>query len=420
MSEVEHQAFNGSLPIRYKLQQILGGLIGKRFDAVLDGIRDGMLTLTWPDGHVTVHGSRSTAASLDVNVTLHNFKPIRQLMLGGELGFAESYLCGHWSTDNLGNLFTLIIRNESYMAHSISGTWVARLINGIQHWSKRNSPRGSQRNIAYHYDLGNDFYRLWLDSSMNYSSALFDANEQTLEAAQLSKMQRVTELLNPKSGSRVLEIGCGWGAMAHTLASQTGCHVEGISLSSEQLDYARQNNARLAQADSGFAGSVQFRHQDYRAVTGRYDHIVSIEMFEAVGEEYWRTYFGKLAELLEQGGSAVLQVITILEERFEVYRKNPDFIQRYIFPGGMLPTKTRLAELVHDAGLELERTDWYGSSYARTLAQWREKFEASSLDIVTQGFDERFLRMWRYYLAYCESGFAFGTTDVGMLLINKR
>lgn len=355
--------------------------------------------------------------SRNAQLTLHNYRPIRQMMLSGENGFAESYLRGDWSTDNLRNLFTLIVNNEAEVAEMTTGSWYARLLNTLRHGRNRNSLRGSQRNIEFHYDLGNDFYQLWLDETMSYSSAAFSGQE-SLEEAQHAKLSKVVDSLSPVAGARVLEIGCGWGAMARKLATQADCQVEGISLSQEQLRYAKQYNSVSAQGPTG--GSTEFRYQDYRAVEGRYDHIVSIEMFEAVGEQYWTTYFNKLSQLLEQGGTAVLQVITIDEERFEEYRASPDFIQRYIFPGGMLPTKTHLQELIKGAGFELVEADWFGQSYAETLLHWRERFDQVVSDVTSQGFDERFLRMWRYYLDYCETGFRLGRTDVGQLLLAKR
>jgi len=416
MSEMENQTIGRSLPSPQWYQQLLGRLIGRRFDHLLDGITNGQLSLTWPDGHLSRHGNKSMDPSLNAQLTLHNYRPIRQMMLSGENGFAESYLQGDWSTDNLRNLFTLILNNEAEVAVMTTGSWYARFLNTIRHGRNRNSVRGSQRNIEFHYDLGNSFYQLWLDPTMSYSSAVFNG-EESLEQAQRVKLSKVVESLNPAPGARVLEIGCGWGAMANQLATQAGCRVEGISLSQEQLRYAREFNH--VEGDEQIPGSTEFRYQDYRAVQGQYEHIVSIEMFEAVGEQYWSTYFGKLSELLEQGGTAVLQVITIDEDRFDEYRASPDFIQRYIFPGGMLPTKTHLSQLVKAAGFELVEVDWFGPSYAQTLVHWRERFDQVVSEVTSLGFDERFLRMWRYYLDYCETGFRVGRTDVGQLVLRK-
>ncbi|MFK7857029.1 MAG: class I SAM-dependent methyltransferase [Granulosicoccus sp.] len=417
MSEIENQPFRQALPARYRFQHILGSLIGRRFDHLLDGITIGQLSLTWPDGHVTKHGVKSDDLSLNAHLTLRNFKPIRQLLLTGENGFAECYLRGDWTSDSLRNLFTLIMNNRGEVDAITTGSWYAKLANSIRHRLNHNSLRGSQRNIEFHYDLGNNFYELWLDPSMSYSSGVFEGDE-SLEIAQRNKIDKVVDYLQPAVGSRVLEIGCGWGALAHRLASSSDCHVEGISLSHEQLKYAVDNHTLHPTGNA--SGSTEFRYQDYRAVDGKYDHIVSIEMFEAVGEKYWTTYFNKLADLLNEGGSAVLQVITIEEEGYEEYKASPDFIQRYIFPGGMLPTKTHLRELVHKAGFELVKSDWFGPSYGQTLEHWRERFEQVSREVVALGFDERFLHMWRYYLNYCETGFRFGRTDVGQFLLAKR
>ncbi len=433
MSEIDNQSLRPTSPAWYKLQHALGSLIGRRFDHLLDGIQHGQLRFTWPDGHTTVHGEKSDDLSENAHVTLHSFKPVRQMMMNGENGFAESYLRGEWSADNLRNLFTLILNNEPEVAAITTGSWYARVANSIRHQLNRNSLSGSRRNIEFHYDLGNSFYELWLDPSMSYSSALFRSDE-SLEQAQQNKLEQVVSFLDPAPGARILEIGCGWGAMAHKLATTAQCHVEGISLSHEQLRYAQEHHhvepadtsqgasddSPAGSASLPILGSTAFRHQDYRQVTGTYDHIVSIEMFEAVGEQYWETYFSKLRDLLERGGTAVLQVITIAEDRFDEYKASPDFIQRYIFPGGMLPSKTHLRELVDKAGFDIVETSWFGSSYATTLQVWRDRFDLVSRDVQTQGFDDRFMRMWRYYLSYCETGFNVERTDVGQLLLVKR
>lgn len=417
MSELDNQSMGPSLPFGYKLQQSLGSLIGRRFDHLLDGIKIGQLSVTWPDGNTTHHGARSEHTTQNAHIVLNNFKPIRQMISAGENGFAESYLKGDWSTDNLRNLFTVIMNNERAVAAMTTGGRLSQFINSFRHGRNRNSLQGSQKNIEFHYDLGNDFYQLWLDPSMSYSSAVF-VEDESLEDAQEIKLMKVVNALKPAPGARVLEIGCGWGAMARKLAEESSCHVKGVSLSHEQLKYAHDNNT--VTASHAQRGSTEFRHQDYRQVEGTFDHIVSIEMFEAVGEQYWDTYFSKLNELLDQGGTALLQVITIAEDRFDEYRASPDFIQRYIFPGGMLPSKTHLRQLVEKAGFDLVDTDWFGQSYATTLERWRERFEHAHRDVLTQGFDERFMRMWRYYLSYCETGFRFERTDVGQLLLCKR
>ena len=417
MSELENQRVGPSLPLAYRLQQSLGSVIGRSFDHLLDGITVGQLSVSWPDGHISHHGQRHQDPLQNAHIVLNNFKPIKQMIHSGENGFAESYLRGDWTTDSLRGLFTVIMNNEGAVAAMTTGGRLARIMNVFRHRNNRNSLQGSQRNIEFHYDLGNDFYKLWLDPSMSYSSALF-THDEPLEDAQNAKLMKAVNALNPERGAKVLEIGCGWGAMAKKLADECGCHVEGISLSHEQLSYAQEHNSVIANDDD--VGSTEFRHQDYRHVKGQYDHIVSIEMFEAVGEQYWSTYFASLHELLEQGGTALLQVITIAEDRFDEYRASPDFIQRYIFPGGMLPSKTHLKQLVNNAGFDLVDTHWFGHSYALTLERWRERFDHVAREVQSQGFDDRFMRMWRYYLNYCETGFRYERTDVGQLLLCKR
>jgi cyclopropane-fatty-acyl-phospholipid synthase len=271
---------------------------------------------------------------------------------------------------------------------------------------RRNSLRGSRRNIAFHYDLGNDFYRLWLDPSMTYSAALFDRPDESLEAAQERKYERMLAQLDASPGQHILEIGCGWGGFACHAASR-GYRVTGLTLSREQLEYARK---RVAQ--QGLSDRVELRLQDYRKLNERFDHIVSIEMFEAVGEAYWDTYFDTLRRSLKPGGRASLQVITIDEGRFESYRRRADFIQKYIFPGGMLPSVEAFTRHACANGLKLERLDMFGLDYARTLRRWDARVAARSGEIMAQGFDQRFINMWRYYLAYCEAGFRSDRIDL--------
>ena len=294
----------------------------------------------------------------------------------------------------------------------MQGSLATRALNLFLHRRNRNTLSGSRRNIARHYDLGNEFYRLWLDDSMSYSSALYHQHGETLELAQQNKINRVISLLNPQHGSRVLEIGCGWGTLATEIARQCGSTVLGISLSAEQLAYA-------SAAEAGAGLDTRFEFRDYRDLEGQYDHVVSIEMFEAVGHEYWDDYFECLAQVLKPGGTAALQIITIQEERYDDYRATPDFIQKYIFPGGMLPTRTHLHQLTERFGFELTDSQWFGPSYAATLAEWRSRFERARDSVLALGFDERFVRMWRYYLAYCEAGFACGRTDVGLIRLQK-
>lgn len=417
MSEIQNNNIAELADTSSGMKNALGNFIAKQFESFLAGVSDGQLALTWPSGTTSYYGTRSDVASNNASVTLHSFQPIRQLAVSGNIGFAESYMEGEWSTDNLLNLFHLVMRNDPAVKTTFAGSFRNRLNGFMRHWQNRNSKKGSQRNIAYHYDLGNDFYKLWLDASMNYSSGLYESESDDLAAAQQNKMAKVCAMMQPEAGSRVLEIGCGWGALANYMATNASVDVEGISLSSEQLAYADQYNTV---SKKPLGGSTAFRHQDYREVDDTFDHIMSVEMFEAVGEQYWESYFNQLKHLLKEDGTAILQVITIDESRFEKYRKQPDFIQRYIFPGGMLPTRTHLAKLAESAGFEIDQSLWFGKSYARTLAHWRHKFEAAQHGVAGLGFDERFTRMWRYYLVYCETGFNLDLTDVGLIKLVKR
>lgn len=339
---------------------------------------------------------------------------LRRVLLAGGIGFAESFMCGDWDSPNLASLLLLLEQNEEALStHSQSSTMV-NCLNRFRHILNRNSVRGSRRNIAAHYDLGNDFYRLWLDPSMTYSCALFKRGEMDLEQSQRRKYARLLDLLKAESGQRVLEIGCGWGGFAIE-AARRGLRVTGITLSSAQLAFARQRVQ-----DAGLAGSVEFRLQDYRHLSETYDHIVSIEMLEAVGEAHWETYSNALKRCLKPGGRAALQFITIDEAIFERYRRSPDFIQRYIFPGGMLPTREKFSASIEVAGLRSVREDLFGQDYAHTLANWHQRFLKVDQEVEEMGFDRRFRRMWRYYLSYCEAGFRLGRIDLAHVLLEHN
>jgi cyclopropane-fatty-acyl-phospholipid synthase len=284
----------------------------------------------------------------------------------------------------------------------------------LRHLARRNTRRGSRRNIAFHYDLGNDFYALWLDPGMTYSSAVFDAAGQSLQDAQDAKYRRLAESLDLKPGHHVLEIGCGWGGFAMTAARDYGCRVTAITLSGEQRRYAEERVRR-----AGLSDRIEVRLQDYRDVTGRFDRIASIEMFEAVGEERWPIFFNTVRERLKPGGVAGLQVITIEDGRYEAYQRSADFIQRYIFPGGMLPSPSALAAAIDRAGLTLNNVFAFGPSYAETLAAWQGRFQRAWPQIRQLGFDGRFKRLWEFYLAYCEAGFRAGAIDVAHYRIER-
>jgi cyclopropane-fatty-acyl-phospholipid synthase len=365
----------------------------------------GRLQLTLPNGEIIErHG---TIPGPDAIMTAHRWRGLRRMLLDGDHGFAEGYLDGDWSTPELGQMLEFCMQNETALSATAAVGWLGLVRNRLVHWLRHNTRGGSRRNIAAHYDLGNEFFQPWLDEAMNYSSALY-ANCDTLERAQEAKLDRAAALLELDGGERVLEIGCGWGAFAERLIRHYGSSVFGITLSTEQLAYAQ---TRLA--DDVERGRAELRLQDYRDVTGRFDRVASIEMIEAVGERYWPNYFGKIRGCLASGGVALLQAITIDERRFATYRKCPDFIQRYIFPGGVLPTFSIIEQEAARAGLKLVHHESFGDSYVRTLREWRSRFLRAWPKIEPLGFNDRFRRMWEYYLAYCEVGFRTGSIDVG-------
>lgn len=364
----------------------------------------GQVQVDLPDGTRLEHQGRASGPT--ARVTVHRWRAVRRLLAGGDIGFAEAYAAGDWSTPDLPAVLEFGAVNALHLERLVAGSTPLRLWNKLKHGLRMNSKAGSRRNITFHYDLGNAFYRLWLDASMSYSSALYTRPDMNLEAAQQAKIARVSDLLALRGGESVLEIGAGWGALASHLAER-GAHVTGLTLSHEQLAHA---TALPAPPN----GSMAFRLEDYRDARGSFDRIVSIEMLEAVGERYWPRYFRALRERLKPGGLAVLQVITIAEERFEGYRRSADFIQRYIFPGGMLLTPAIIAREAEKAGLTPAASETFGQSYARTLAEWRRRFldQAETLD--EMGFDRTFRRIWDYYLAYCEAGFRCGAINVGL------
>ncbi len=391
---------------------------------LLAKIRHGALLLTLPDGSTLHYGDNSPP----MNLELKNWKLFAATLRSGDIGFAESYIAGDWNTHNLTGLMELIIANRAPFEALVYGSWIGVLVYRVKHWLNRNSKRGSKKNIHAHYDIGNDFYRLWLDPSMTYSSALFtpenlpanrllDRPLNTLEnhegigadlqMAQKAKYRRILSQLNLKPGQKVLEIGCGWGGFAELAATEGGVLLDGLTLSEEQLKYAKQ---RMAEA--GIANKVDLRLCDYRDSNGQYDGIASIEMFEAVGEQYWPSYFATLARNLKPQGRACIQTIVINDELFERYRVGTDFIQQYIFPGGMLPSPSRFRELAQEYGFRVSDEMRFGLDYADTLAAWRKAFHAKLDQVRAQGYDQRFIRIWEFYLCYCEAAFRTHNTDV--------
>ena len=372
---------------------------------LLEKIQHGTLEVRLPDGGHLCCGSGGVAVTLEIA----DWAVFDQILERGDVGFAEAWIDGQWNSPDLAALLTLLANNRDALAQAVYGQWWQLLTARLRHLFNANTRSGSRRNIMAHYDLGNDFYRLWLDPTMSYSSALFSGDaQQSLESAQLEKYRRILRRLDAQPGQRVLEVGCGWGGFAEVAASEFGLRVHGITLSPAQLDYARQ---RMAKA--GLSDQVTLELRDYRDLSGEtFDHVVSIEMFEAVGERYWPSYFKTLSRMLAPGGRAVVQSITIADALFARYRRGTDFIQQHVLPGGMLPSPSAFKRQADKAGLVIRDAFAFGADYARTLAEWSARFEQSWPEIVAQGFDTRFHRLWQFYLAYCQAGFNSGCTDV--------
>jgi len=379
---------------------------------LLKGLQTGRLSIHFDDGQsIHIEGRQS---GLHAHWHLHRpARLLQRVVSSGNIGLAEGYLEGDWSSPDLASLLHLGALNMDAMLPHLSPGWFQRVVHRIQHLCRPNSKRGSRRNIAAHYDLGNAFYQLWLDPGMTYSSALYTQEGMSLADAQEAKYARLLTHLDAHPGQRILEIGCGWGGFAEHAARQ-GFELKGITLSKEQLAYAQ---ARLHAA--GFSSHVQLSLTDYRDLNEQFDHIVSIEMFEAVGEKYWPDFFTTVYQRLKPGGRAAIQVIVIDDALFEHYRTEPDYIQLYVFPGGMLPTVERFKAESVFAGLEVVEHALFGLDYARTLAEWHERFESQLTSIDALGYDERFKRMWRYYLAYCEAGFRAGRIDLMQIILQK-
>jgi cyclopropane-fatty-acyl-phospholipid synthase len=384
---------------------------------MLGALKHGTLTLKAPDGSVRLFGNLD--GSDPISLELKDWSMCAAVLRSGDIGFAETFIAGKWKTDNLPGLIELLIRNRSVIEALIYGTWWGSLLYRAKHFLNRNSRSGSKKNIHAHYDIGNRFYHLWLDPSMSYSSALFadaddgESQENVLERAQLAKYRRILGQLELAPGDKVLEIGCGWGGFAE-MAARDQVHVTGLTLSTEQLDYAQQ---RLASA--GLADLADLQLCDYRDSHGQYDAIASIEMFEAVGQSYWPSYFECVARNLKAGGRACIQSIVIADDLFERYSKGTDFIQQYIFPGGMLPSPQQFRRCAAEHGLTVVDEFCFGQDYARTLQLWRASFMAQLATIERQGFDVHFLRTWEFYLAYCEAAFCTSNTDVMQFTLVK-
>ena len=409
------------------LQTVLGGAAvhkvaappsAQRILALLRKIRQGHLTIHLPDGSVQHAGHPGHV--LHASIEIHNWQVFAETLKSGDIGFAESFIAGHWHSPDPVALLRLFIQNRNAMEDLMYGRWWGALFYRLRHWLRRNTKHNSSKNIHAHYDLGNDFYRLWLDGSMNYSSALFSGNSsQPMRAAQDAKVRRALSMVRAGAGQKLLEIGCGWGALAEMACTEFGSHLTGVTLSSEQLRFAQQR-----MADCGAQSQTDLRLQDYRDIANTdgaasFDAICSIEMVEAVGRQYWPTYFSTVAKLLKPGGRACVQSIVIADGLFERYIRGTDFIQQYIFPGGCLPSPSVFRMEARRAGLEVVDEFAFGLGYAETLRRWRASFDAERQAVLAQGYDEKFLRTWSFYLVYCEAAFMENNTDVVQFTLQK-
>lgn len=372
----------------------------------------GTLDVTLPNGRRYRLGGREPGPAAEM--TVHSYAFASRLINGGDIGIAEAYLHGDWDTPDLTQFLYLFCVNHDLIQSMLGNNPVMRLVQVVRHWFNRNTKRQARKNIYAHYDIGNAFYSAWLDPSMTYSSAIFEDGTQDLTAAQHNKYRRLAEAIDLKPGQKVLEIGCGWGGFAEYAAKHYDAHVVGLTISTEQRDFARKR-----MADAGLSDQVEIRFQDYRDERGLYDRIVSIEMIEAVGEQFWPRYFTQIRDRLLPGGLAGVQAITIQDKFFQTYRSEVDFIQRYVFPGGMLPSPEILKSLGERFSVPVIRERIFGLDYARTLALWRDNFRAAWPSLTPLGFDDRFRRLWEYYLAYCEAGFMSGNIDVRQVVFAK-
>ncbi len=375
-------------------------------------INRGRIDFVMPDGRRFRAEGREPGPVCALHV--HNGDTFARLMREGELGFCDAYIEGWWDSPDLQAFCDFLRSDNDVLYDGFPGMFFVRAFERLRHWMNSNSKTQARKNISYHYDLGNEFYALWLDDTMTYSSAIFESGQESMEAAQIAKYASMVDQMGAKPGDHVLEIGCGWGGFAEYAARERGLRVTGLTISEEQLKYATE---RIEKA--GLSDLVQFKLQDYRDETGQYDGIASIEMFEAVGEKYWPVYFQTVRDRLKPGRQATLQIITIEDERFDVYRKGVDFIQKYIFPGGMLPSPAALKGEVRKAGMNLVKTVEFGESYSQTLRRWYDTFNDRWDEVQAQGFDERFRRMWNFYLTSCAAAFHSGSCDVTQITISR-
>jgi cyclopropane-fatty-acyl-phospholipid synthase len=383
---------------------------------LLQKLQHGALTVQLPDGSVQRFGRSEAGHPLSGSMHIHNWRVCSAALKSGDIGFAESYIAGDWSTPNLADLLSVLVANRREVEDIIYGTWLGRLAYRVKHLLNRNTKANSQKNIHAHYDLGNQFYQLWLDGTMNYSSAWFEGNfTQPMAQAQDAKVRRALRMANVQPGDRVLEIGCGWGALAEKAVVEFNAHITGVTLSTEQLAWAQKRMAGLDKA-----AQVDLRLQDYRDIQDApFDAICSIEMVEAVGRAYWPTYFQSVARLLKTGGHACIQSIVIDDALFERYVGSTDFIQQYIFPGGCLPCPTEFRKQAQAVGLQVVDELAFGQDYAETCRRWRMDFLAQREQVLASGFDAKFIRIWEFYLAYCEAAFAQRNIDVVQYTLRK-
>lgn len=376
----------------------------------LSKLEVGTLTLHMPDKRILKIQGKTPGP--DATLILHNWNLLHKALTSSTIGVAEAYMDGDWESPDVTTFLELLVYNQT-IGDTITkrARGVLKTVERFRHWLRSNTRAQAKKNISAHYDLGNDFYSQWLDETMTYSSALFEEGVQDLATAQTAKYRALAEAAGVQKGDRILEIGCGWGGFAEFAVTELDCHVTGLSLSREQLNFAEERMAKL-----GLSHMVDFKYQDYRDEHETYDRIISIEMFEAVGEKYWPVYFNKIRQCLKPHGRAGLQVITIDPNNYEHYRENPDFIQRYIFPGGMLPSDDALEGLGAAAGLKTFDNREFGIDYAKTLAEWREEFWLKWETIKPLGFDDRFKKLWEFYLFYCEAGFRSGNINVRQIV----
>ena len=381
-------------------------------DNFLNKIQQGKLTVTFPDKTIKIYKGKKFG--YDADISLKNYKLFSKLLRKGSVGFAESYMDNDFVSKNLSKLLLLANENENYLLKNKKPNGFIDYYIKFQHYLNENTKSRSKKNISYHYDLGNNFYKHWLDKSMTYSSAIFTESKNNLYDAQIYKYKQIANPLNLNENSNLLEIGCGWGGFSTYVAKEFGSNINAITISKEQFDFASE---RIY--NEGLADKVKIQMKDYRDISERYTNIASIEMFEAVGKKYWTSFSNTLKNCLTSGGIASLQIITINDERVQQYEKNPDFIQQYIFPGGFLPSKKQLENINKHIGLSFYEVQSFKDSYAKTLNIWNQKFQKAWPMLANQGFSLQFKKKWEYYLSYCETGFVSGATDVSQFVIKK-